>query len=283
MAEATLRRRAAGENFPVALRLLPRGLRRDLTALYGFARSVDDIGDEGDAAPAARLAELDAVEADLDRLFAGERPDRSWVADLRPTVAAHDLPRAPFADLVHANRLDQEVAELAGWEQLRDYCRFSADPVGRLVLGVAGAATPGRVARSDEVCTALQVLEHLQDVGEDARRGRVYLPADDRARFGVTRADLLATATGRGLRALVGFEAARARELLASGAALVGGAARCRPGRGRRVRRRRGVATADALVAADFDVLADPVRPSRARTAAVAARLLARPPVGESA
>lgn len=267
--------RAAGENFPVALQVLPARLRRDLGALYGFARSVDDIGDEGTAPPAQRLVQLDEVDADLARLFTGDTPRLGFVAGLGPTVAAHRLDPQPFADLVEANRRDQLVDRYATWTELLGYCRLSADPVGRLVLGVVGAGGPDLTASSDRVCTALQILEHLQDVGEDAHRGRVYLPREDLDRFGVGEQELSGVSCGRGLRALVGFEAARARELMLAGADLVGrlaGPARVAVAgfvAG-------GLATLDALLAAGFEVLAEPVRPGRVHTAALGARLLVR-------
>ena len=266
---------AAAENFTVAGRWLPGRLRRDLLALYVFARSVDDLGDEGDRPVADRLAALAGVDADLDRLFGGGRPELPFVSGLAQTVAAHHLPREPFADLVAANRQDQHVRSHATWEDLRAYCRLSADPVGRLVLGVVGAVTADRVAASDRICSALQVVEHLQDVGEDARAGRVYLPADDMDRFGVAPADLTAPVCRRELRALLAFEGARARDLLESGSILVAtlsGAARLAVAgfvAG-------GLATLDALGAASWEVLAEPVRPGRLRTAVLTAGVLAR-------
>lgn len=273
-AAAHLAGSAAAENFPVAGRLLPPRLRRDLLALYAFARSVDDLGDEGTASVRDRLLALDAVEADLDLLYAGGAPAAPFVADLAATVREHDLPRAPFADLVQANRQDQTVTHHATWAQLRDYCRVSAEPVGRLVLGVVDAGTPARVAASDEVCSALQVVEHLQDVREDARRGRVYLPAEDLARFGVAVSDLTGPASGRSLRALVSFEAARARVMLDHGTGLVGG---LRGGARLAVAGfvAGGRAALDAIADAGGEVLADPVRPRPARVAARTVALLA--------
>jgi len=268
-----LQAQAAAENFPVAGRLLPPRLRRDLTALYGFARSVDDIGDEGPTTGEQRLAALDEVDADLDRLFTHQPARLGFVAGLTATVAEHDLPREPFERLVAANRQDQSVTRYATWDQLREYCRLSADPVGRLVLAVTGSSSPERVAASDRICTALQVLEHLQDVAEDAHAGRIYLPEQDMRRFGVDRQNLTAPTASRPLRALVAFEAVRARDLLESGSELVGalhGAARLAVSgfvAG-------GLATLRALSAAGWDVLAQPVRPSRRVTMTTATGLL---------
>jgi squalene synthase HpnC len=208
----------SGENFPVALRLLPKAARRHLQSIYGYARFVDDLGDE---APGDRLRLLDAVDADLDRLYAGGEPTLPVLAALAPTVRACDLPAQPFRDLVRANRLDQRVTRYPTWADLVDYCALSANPVGLLVLHVAGRATPDRVAHSDDVCTALQVIEHLQDIGEDHRAGRIYLPQEDLAEYGVAESDLAAETASAGLRRLVAYEARRAARLLDSGRPLV--------------------------------------------------------------
>lgn len=209
--------RASGENFPVALGVLPRRLRGHLGAIYGYARLVDNLGDEyvGD-----RSAALDWLEGQIDDLYAGA-PRHEAFRRLAVTVQEFDIPRAPFDDLLAANRLDQTKTSYSDWEDLLGYCALSANPVGHLVLAVFEAATPQRLSASDAVCSGLQVLEHLQDVGEDAAAGRIYLPAEDMARFGCTPADLLAPVAGEPLRRLVAFECARARELLEDGRALV--------------------------------------------------------------
>ena len=216
-AAAAVLAKACRENFPVALRLLPRAARRDLVALYGFARLVDDLGDE---APGDRLAALAAVEADLDRAFRGAAR-HPLLRRLEPVLREHDLPRELFARLVEANRRDQRVHCYPSWEALREYCALSADPVGRLVLRVFGAATPERDAWSDSICCALQLIEHCQDVAEDYARGRVYLPADDLERFGCRTAKLADVPATRALRGVIGFEVARARALLARGEPLL--------------------------------------------------------------
>ena len=242
--------RAAKENFPVALRVLPRPVREHLRAIYGYARLVDNLGDEyaGD-----RSAALDWVEAQLDDLFAGT-PRHPVFRQLAPTVDRFGLTRTPFDQLLAANRLDQHKTRYADWDELLAYCELSANPVGRLVLAVFEAATPERAAASDAVCSGLQVLEHLQDLGEDARAGRVYLPADDMERFGVATEDLLAPAAGAALSGLVAYEAERARTMLESGRGLVASLrgwsrlaiAGFAAG---------GLAGLDAIEAADFDVL----------------------------
>jgi squalene synthase HpnC len=208
---------ARNENFPVASRLLPRHVRRHLLAIYGFARLVDDIGDE---APGDRLALLDRIEDELDRVFAHEDPEHAVMRELAATVAQCALPDAPFRRLIEANRRDQAVTSYDSFDELLGYCDLSAAPVGELVLHVFGAATPSRIALSDRICAGLQVIEHLQDVAEDRSRGRVYLPREDMAAFGCTDADLDAPAACPAVRALVAAEAGRARALLAEGAPL---------------------------------------------------------------
>ncbi len=180
--------RAAGENFSVASLILGRQTRAHLLAIYGYARLVDQIGDD---APGDRPALLDRFEADLLRIFdGGGKPEHPVLRRLAPTVHALELPRGPFLRLLEANRRDQETVAYLTYEELLGYCDLSANPVGELVLHVFGAATPDRIALSDRVCTALQLAEHWQDVAEDHAAGRVYLPAEDLARFGVAAADL---------------------------------------------------------------------------------------------
>jgi squalene synthase HpnC len=228
--------KAARENFPVAPVFLPRAWRRDLMAVYGFARLVDDIGD-GDLAAGGRtdavllgldadtaddrIAMLDGFEADLRRVFDGT-PRHPLLTALQPTVRKHSLTPEPFLGLIAANRQDQQVRRYPAYGDLLGYCELSANPVGRLVLSITGTSTPERIRRSDAVCTALQIVEHLQDVAEDLGRDRIYLPAEDMKRFSVDEADLAAPSAGPQVRELVAFEAERARELLAEGTPLVG-------------------------------------------------------------
>jgi len=258
-AAGALLARARRENFPVALALLSRAQRAHLMALYGFARLTDDVGDEAEG---DRLALLGELSADLDRLFAGREPLHPVLQRLAPTVRALRLPEQPFRRLIEANRRDQRVFRYATWAELRDYCALSANPVGRLVLHVFGAATLDRFAASDAVCTALQLVEHCQDVAEDLARGRLYLPAEDLARFGCDESDLRAPSASPAVRALLRFEVERVRALLDLGAPLV-----------RRLRGRArlaiagfiagGRAAADAIERAGFDVLAGAPRPGR--------------------
>jgi squalene synthase HpnC len=215
---AAVLRSMPGENFPVAPVILPAAIRRHLMALYGFARLVDDLGDE---AGGDRGALLDELEDDLRLVWAG-RPVLPVNIALVATVRDCDLPAEPFHRLVAANRQDQVVTRYATYADLVRYCTLSADPVGRLVLGVFGQATPDRVALSDQVCTALQLAEHWQDVAEDLAAGRIYLPTEDLAAHGVTEADLAAPVGNPAVRRLMAFEVARARALLDAGTPLVG-------------------------------------------------------------
>jgi squalene synthase HpnC len=224
--------KASGENFPVALRMLPGSVRRHLTAFYGFARLVDDIGDEplpalaGPLTPeeerATRLRLLDELEADVARIYDGGQPGLPAMRVLGETVRACGIPFQPFRDLVQANRQDQQVTRYDTYADLVRYCELSANPVGAVVLHIFGAATPERLALSDKVCTALQLVEHWQDVAEDLRNGRVYLPQEDLAAHGVTEEDLAAPTASVSVINLMGFETDRATALIDEGAPLAG-------------------------------------------------------------
>ncbi|MEU2062959.1 squalene synthase HpnC [Streptomyces sp. NPDC013455] len=269
--------KAAGENFPVAPFFLPRAWRDDLMAVYGFARLVDDIGD-GDLAPGGadaralgvsaadaedRLVLLDAFEADLRRVFDGT-PHHPLLRRLRTTVRRRALTPEPFLGLIAANRQDQLVTRYETYDDLLAYCELSANPVGRLVLAVTGTSTPERVRLSDAVCTALQIVEHLQDVAEDLGRDRIYLPAEDMKRFHVREADLAAGTAGASVRALVAYEAQRARDLLDEGTPLVGSV----HGRLKLLLAgfvAGGTAAIRAIAAADYDVLPGPPKPGKLR------------------
>lgn len=217
-ADAYLRSRQGSENFPVALRVLPRAVRAHLAAVYDVARVIDDLGDE---APGDRTLLLTDFRADLDTIWAGAEPRAAVLRRLAVTVRACGLSRQPFADLVEANLRDQSTVDYPTYADLRAYCELSANPVGRVVLEVFGVSTPGRIELSDRICTALQIIEHCQDVAEDRRAGRIYLPLEDLDRFGVARTDLDAATAGAGVRRLVAFEADRAVALLNSGLPLL--------------------------------------------------------------
>jgi squalene synthase HpnC len=270
-AEAVMAR-AQTENFPVASRVLPRRERRHLMALYGFARLVDELGDAGERPPAERLAALDWLEGELDRAFRGEA-EHPLLVRVGETVRACGLTREPFVRLIEANRVDQRVGRYQTWEQLRGYCALSADPVGELVLGVFGLATPARIALSDSICTALQLTEHCQDVAEDLARGRIYLPAEDLRRFGCADSDLTGEHAGVALRAVLAFEVARARALLADGTPLIA-QLRGRPKLAVAAFIAGGSAALDAIERVRYDVLPGPPRAGRMRRGAALVKTL---------
>ena len=268
LALARIDARAGGENFPVASFLAPREARPHLRALYGFARLVDTIGDE---AAGDRDALLDLLERDLDG-----PPTVPIMERLHETISACSLPREPFARLIEANRRDQRTTRYETWDDVREYCTYSADPVGRIVLGIYGRADePELVARSDDVCTGLQLVNFLQDPPRDLALGRVYLPQEDLRSHGVLDAELAGPLSER-VAALLAFEAERARPLLERGiglAAALGG----RTGRSVALFARGGFAALDALERARWDVFTGRPAPSRITFARLALRELVRP------
>jgi squalene synthase HpnC len=273
LAPAAILERAGGENFPVAPRWLGGALREDLLAIYGFARLVDQIGD---AAPGDRRKLLDALELDLSRGFAGT-PQHPLLQRLACTIERRRLPREPFLRLIEANRFDQGRVRIKTFGDLLGYCALSANPVGELVLGVAGQADPARVELSNAICSALQVIEHCQDVAEDYASGRVYLPAEDLAAAGCREEELAESPAGPALRRVVALQIGRARELLAAARPLVAGmrgAARFAVAG----YAAGGLACCDAFAAAGYDPGRARGRPRRLAMARHAIRLLwARP------
>lgn len=205
------------ENFPVASILLPRRLRRPVAAIYHFARAADDIADEGDLPDAERLRQLDAFRDELGRIGNGEAPQTALFRELSAAIAAHRLPLQPLHDLLDAFSQDVVKKRYVDFDELQDYCRRSANPVGTLLLHLYEEATPVNIAYSDAICTALQLINFWQDVRKDWNISRVYLPQDDLARFGVGEAQI-----GQGLvddrwRALMRFEVERARAMMLAG------------------------------------------------------------------
>ena len=246
--------RASGENFPVVSVLAPRWARPHLRAVYGFARLVDNLGDE---AAGDRSALLDELERELDGT-----PQTDVMRRLHATIVDRGLSREPFARLIEANRIDQRKSRYESWDEVREYCAYSADPVGRIVLAIYGRdGDPELVAMSDSICTGLQLVNFLQDPPRDLALGRVYLPQDSLRRFGVSDEDLAGPLTGPVVR-LLSFEGLRARELLEAGLPLrraLGG----RPGMAVDLYARGGLATLDALEGAGWDVYSSRPAPTR--------------------
>jgi len=275
--------KASAENFPVALRVLPKRYRAHLTALYGFARLVDDIGDEplpgmppdatAESITSTRLALLDDLQREVATIYTDGKgePELDALKALKATVTECGIPRKPLDDLIQANRQDQLVTRYQTYEELRKYCELSANPVGEVVLYIMSAATPERIRSSDSVCTALQLVEHTQDVAEDLANGRIYLPREDMERFGVTERELSEPRAAGNVRQLIKFEADRAERLLDEGAPLIGtlhGAARIAVAgylAG-------GRAALKAIADSNFDVLQSTPKPGKADTLAAMAR-----------
>jgi squalene synthase HpnC len=209
------------ENFPVASLLLPRRLRAAVGTVYAFARSADDLADEGDAAPTERLAALDAYRHQLDRIEQGETPDAPLFTRLAALVRSGQVALSPLRDLLSAFSQDVSTTRYADFPALLDYCRRSANPVGRIMLGLYGFAADAQALRqSDQICTALQLINFWQDVAIDLAKDRIYLPLDDLARFGISAADLQAVPGGPAWGALMAFEVERARAMMLAGAPL---------------------------------------------------------------
>ncbi len=221
-AQAEAIARAHDENFPVAFMLAPRDVRADVRTLYAYCRVTDDIGDAGDATPDERLAMLDAWDDDLARCWDGV-PEAPILVALSEVVRRRGLDPEPFHALVEANRMDQRISRWQTHEDLVDYCRSSAMPVGRMVLGVLGLDDTRRGYLSDATCAGLQLVNFWQDIRRDlVDRDRVYLPAEDMALFGVTMDDLTAHEASPAVCELVRMEVWRARALLVEGAPLRG-------------------------------------------------------------
>ena len=208
------------ENFPVASLLLPARLRPAVEAVYAFARSADDIADEGDANAEQRLAGLWCYETQLDRIAAGEPVESPLFSRLAQIATLYTLPLQPLRELLSAFRQDVVTVRYTDYRALLDYCRRSANPVGALMLHLYGVHDEESGHQSDAVCSALQLINFLQDVAVDWDKGRIYLPLEDLARFGVEEAQIGRQECNPQWRALMRFEVQRARALMLSGAPL---------------------------------------------------------------
>ena len=205
------------ENFPVASWLMPARLRPAVRAIYRFARTADDVADEGDVPPATRLAELSRLLSVVDAIESGS--DGGW-PDLAAAVRAHSLPLPAFRALLSAFAQDVTVSRYADYATLLDYCRRSADPVGRLLLALYRVEDATALACADSICSGLQLANFWQDVAIDWRKGRVYLPQRELARFGLSEEVIGAGGADPRWSALMLEQTARARAMLESGAPL---------------------------------------------------------------
>jgi squalene synthase HpnC len=208
------------ENFPVASVLLPRKLRRPVELIYAFARQADDFADEGDWPAGERLARLDEFSRELDHIEHGEAPERALFAELAPVIRTHGLPIDLFRDLLSAFSQDVVKPRYADFGEVLDYCRRSANPVGRLLLHLYRATEPRNLACSDNICSSLQLINFWQDVEIDFRKNRVYLPQDEMAEYGVHEAQIANREANDAWRALMLFQIERTQAMMQLGAPL---------------------------------------------------------------
>jgi squalene synthase HpnC len=241
------------ENFPVASILMPRRLRKPVAAIYHFARAADDIADEGSLPDDERLRQLDRFRDELKRIAAGDTPQTPLFQRLAAEIRQHELPLQPFHDLLDAFSQDVVKKRYASNEELLDYCRRSANPVGNLLLHLYEEVTPVTLAYSDAICTSLQLINFWQDVAKDWAIGRVYLPQDDMARHGVRETQIAQEIRDGNWHALMKFEVGRARALMLQGAPL-GSILRGRIGLEMRMIIAGGLRILDKLEAADYDM-----------------------------
>ena len=245
------------ENFPVATVLCPPHLRPAIAAIYWFARTADDIADEGDAAPQTRLDDLAAYRADLMATASGRAPSVRWAGvfgQLGPMIRQFDLPVDLLADLLSAFEQDVVKQRYASQAELLDYCRRSANPVGRLLLHLYGVKDAASLSESDCICTALQLINFWQDLGVDIPRGRIYLPADSWAVHGVDEAQLLRLDSNPNTIHLIASHARESCAMMLKGSQLV----KKVPGRGGwelRLVVQGGLRILDKIEALGFDTL----------------------------
>jgi squalene synthase HpnC len=208
------------ENFPVASVLLPAALRKPVALIYRFAREADDFADEGETAAHERLQNLESFGREIAKIKAGAEPGIAWFAELAAVIREHNLPVSAFDDLLSAFSQDVVQSRYATYDEVLDYCRRSANPVGRLLLTLYGARERSCAEWSDAICTSLQLINFLQDVAIDFRKGRIYLPADEMQEFAVAEDQIAREEVNSRWRGLMTFQVERTRALLYSGAPL---------------------------------------------------------------
>jgi squalene synthase HpnC len=210
------------ENFPVASLLLPAHLRSAVKVIYAFARTADDIADEGEADQETRLKALNGYDAELDSIAAGQTPDTELFRDLQGVITQYQLPITPFKDLISAFKQDIVTTRYDTHAQVLDYCSRSANPVGTLMLHLYKAASSDNLVASDAICSALQLINFLQDVAIDWDKDRIYLPRQDMQEFGIHASHIARQTKDPAWTALMQYEINRARRLMLSGAPLAG-------------------------------------------------------------
>jgi squalene synthase HpnC len=208
------------ENFPVASALLPRHLREPIGLIYSFARQADDFADEGDLQPEQRLVLLDGFVKELDRIKAGKKPETDFFVTLQAMIEQRKLPLEPFYDLLDAFSQDVVKGRYETFGEVMDYCRRSANPIGRLLLHLYGMATPRNIGLADAICSSLQIINFLQDVAIDYKKDRIYFPLDEMRKFNITEAQIARGDTSGTWTMFMEFQLNRTRRLLQSGAPL---------------------------------------------------------------
>ncbi len=208
------------ENFPVASALLPMRLRKPIGLIYSFARQADDFADEGDLMPEQRLALLDGFRQELHFIRDGATPQTEFFVTLSAMIREHQLPLEPFYDLLDAFSQDVVKTRYENFGEVMEYCRRSANPIGRLLLHLYGEATPRNIGYSDAICASLQIINFLQDVAIDYRKDRIYFPQDEMKKFRITEAQIARGDASGTWSAFMQFEIERARKLLQAGAPL---------------------------------------------------------------
>lgn len=241
------------ENFPVASILMPKRLRKPVAAIYHFARAADDIADEGDLPDDQRLQQLAAFRDELDLIGKNQTPLTALFQNLASTIKQHALPLPPLYDLLDAFSQDVVKKRYDNYAELLDYCRRSANPVGRLMLHLYGEATPVNLDYSDAICTSLQLINFWQDVAKDYAISRIYLPLDEMKQYGVTENQIALQVCDENWRNLMRFQVQRSRALMLQGAPL-GSVLTCRIGLEMRMIIAGGLRILDKLEAADYDM-----------------------------
>lgn len=209
------------ENFPVASRLLPKHLRQPIAVIYAFARRADDFADENDLSNEERLTALNDFSDKLTQIEHGEDVEDTTFIALADVIKQHQLPISLFHDLLTAFKMDVTKTRYANFGEVMEYCRYSANPVGRLLLHLNNAISPKNLGYSDAVCSALQLTNFLQDISQDIEESdRIYIPLDEMKQFGVSEDDIRNKVTNAATRRLIQFQIQRTRKLMQSGAPL---------------------------------------------------------------
>lgn len=208
------------ENFPVASVLLPMRLRKPIGLIYSFARQADDFADEGDLNPEQRLALLNGFRQELDLIRANAAPETPFFVTLQVMIQTHQLPLMPFYDLLDAFSQDVVKSRYENFAEVMNYCRRSANPIGRLMLHLYGGVTPQNVVHSDAICSSLQIINFLQDVAIDYKKNRIYFPLDEMKKYNIDERQIADSDASGAWHSFMTFEIDRARNMLQSGAPL---------------------------------------------------------------